>query len=77
MRIVIDNLHQDVTEDEIRKELSSFAPVEKIALIKEGSTPAAIIEMDMTREKAEVLASRIQGRIHKGKELRAFVPKFE
>lgn len=77
MRIVIDNLPQDVTEDEIRKELSSFAPVEKIALIKEGSTPAAIIEMEMTREQAEVLASRIQGRIHKGRELRAFVPLWE
>ncbi len=74
MRILIENLHQDVSEDEIRAALSPFAPVAKIALIKEGSRPAAVIEMEMTRTQAEVLAMRIDGLIHKGQELRAWVP---
>jgi hypothetical protein len=74
MRIVIGNLHQDVSEDEIRAALSLFAPVEKIALIKEGSAPLAVIAMEMTRTQAEALAMRIDGLIHKGQELRAWVP---
>ena len=74
MRILIENLHQDVSEDEIRAALSPFAPVEKIALIKEGSRPAAVIKMEMTRTQAEALAMRIDGLIHEGGELRAWVP---
>lgn len=74
MRIMIENLRQDVSEDEIRAALSPFAPVEKIALIKEGSMPAAVIKMEMTRTQAEALARRIDGLIHEGRELRAWVP---
>ncbi len=74
MRIVIENLRQDVSEDEIREALSPFAPIEKITLIKEGSTPVAIIAMEMTHRQAEALAIRIDGFIHKGQELRAWVP---
>ena len=74
MRIMIENLRQDASEDEIRAALSPFAPVEKIALIKEGSAPLAVIEVEMTRTQAEVLAMRIDGLIHKGQELRAWVP---
>ena len=74
MRIVIDNLPHDVSEDEIRQDLSPFAPVEKIALIKEGSMPTAVIQMEMTRTQAEVLAMRIDGIIYKGQELRAWAP---
>jgi hypothetical protein len=74
MRIMIENLRQDASEDEIRAALSPFAPVEKIALIKEGSAPLAVIAMEMTRTQAEALAMRIDGLIHKGQELRAWVP---
>jgi hypothetical protein len=74
MRIMIENLRQDVSEDEIRAALSPFAPVEKIALIKEGSAPLAVIAMEMTRGQAEALAIRIDGLIHEGRELRAWVP---
>ena len=74
MRIVIENLRQDVSEDEIREALSPFAPIEKIALIKEGSAPLAVIAMEMTRTQAEALAIRIDGFIHKGQDLRAWVP---
>jgi hypothetical protein len=74
MRIMIENLHQDVSEDKIRAALSPFAPVEKIALIKEGSAPLAVIAMEMTRAQAEALAMRIDGLIHEGRELRAWVP---
>ena len=74
MRIVIENLRQDVSEDEIREALSPFAPVEKITLIKEGSAPLAVIAMEMTHRQAEALAMRIDGLSHKGQELRAWVP---
>jgi hypothetical protein len=74
MRIVIGNLPDDVSEDGIRGALSPFAPIDKIKLVKEGDTPSALIEMEMTREQAEALAKRIHGRIYKGRELRAWVP---
>jgi hypothetical protein len=74
MRIVIGNLPDDVTEEGIRESLSALAPVDTIALLKESGTPSAIIEMEMTREQAEALARRIQGRIYRGRELRAWVP---
>jgi hypothetical protein len=48
--------------------------VENIKLVKEGDTPSALIEMEMTREQAEGLAKRIHGRIYRGRELRAWVP---
>lgn len=76
MRIVIENLPHEASEDEIREALSPFAPVEKIALIKEGNMPAAVIEMEMTRAQADALAKRISGRFYKGQELRAWVPRF-
>lgn len=74
MRIVIGNLPDDVSEEGIRGALSPFAPIDKIKLVKEGDTPSALIEMEMTREQAETLAKRIHGRIYKGRELRAWVP---
>lgn len=77
MRIVIENLPHDVSEDEIRQDLSPFAPVEKIALVREGSMPAAVIETDMTRAEAVALAMRIDGLIHKGQRLHAWVPLWQ
>lgn len=74
MRIVIENLPRDVSEDEIRKDLSPFAPVEKIAMVTEGSMPTEVIEMGMTRAQAIMLATRIDGLIRKGQRLHAWVP---
>jgi hypothetical protein len=74
MRIVVGNLPDDVSEEGIREALSPFAPVDKIKLVREGDAPSALIEMEMTRQQAEALAKRIQGRIHQGRELRAWVP---
>ena len=74
MRIVIGNLPDDVSEEGIRTALSPFAPVDKIKLVKESGTPSALIEMEMSRQQAEALAKRIQGRIYQGRELRAWVP---
>ena len=74
MRIIVGNLPDDVSEEGIRTALSPFAPVEKIKLVKEGATPGALIEMEMTRAQAETLAKRINGRIYQGRELRAWVP---
>jgi hypothetical protein len=74
MRTVIENLPRDVSEDEICKDLGPFAPVEKIALVKEGSMPTAVIEMDMTRAQAIMLATRIDGPIRKGQRPHAWMP---
>lgn len=75
MRIVIENLPQDVSEDEIRAALASrhFGEVGEIELIKQGSAPAALIEVD-TREMADSLVRHINGHFYKGRELAAWVP---
>jgi RNA recognition motif-containing protein len=77
MRIVIGNLPDTVSEEGIREALSAFAPVEKIKLVKEGATPSALIEMEMTRAQAEALAKRIHGRSYEGQQLRAWVPTMD
>lgn len=77
MRIVIGNLPDDVSEEGIRETLRAFAPVDSITLVREGGTPSAVIEMEMTRGQAEALAQRIQGRMHQGRELRAWVPAMD
>lgn len=78
MRIVIENLPRDVSEDEIREALRPFTPVEnpveKITLIKEGSEPAALIDMEMSRVGAGALAARIDGYLYKGQRLHVWVP---
>jgi RNA recognition motif-containing protein len=74
MRIVIGNLPDDVSEDGIRTALSPFAPVDKIKLVKESGTPTAVIEMEVTRAQADVLAKRISGRMYQGRALNAWVP---
>jgi hypothetical protein len=74
MRILIGNLPDDVTLDGIRETLSAFAPVDTITLFHESGTPTALIELETSREHAEALAKRIQGRMYKGRELRAWVP---
>ena len=77
MRIMVGNLPDDVTEDTIREALSDVAPVNAIKLVPEGGAPSAMIEMEMSRADAEALARRIHGRIHEGRELRAWVPLFD
>lgn len=74
MRIVVANLPDNVSEEEIRTALSPFAPVDKIKLVKESGTPSAVIDMEMTRPVAETLAKRITGRAYQGRQLRAWVP---
>jgi RNA recognition motif-containing protein len=74
MRILIGNLPDDVTEASIQEALSAFAPVEAIKLYSESGTPTALIELETSREHAESLAKRIQGRAYKGRQLRAWVP---
>lgn len=74
MRIVIGNLPDDVSEEAIRDALSPFAPVDAIKLVRESGSPSAIIEMAMTRDQAEALARRVEGRIYQGRALSAWVP---
>ncbi|MBX9629449.1 MAG: RNA-binding protein [Burkholderiales bacterium] len=77
MRIVVGNLPDDVSEEAIRDTLRAFAPVDRITLVREGGAPSAVIDMEMTRGQAEALAQRIQGRLHQGRELRAWVPAMD
>ena len=77
MRIVIEHIAQDATEDDIRSALSTFAEVEKITLVTQCKEPLAIIEVKMTRPQAQSLASRINERIYKGRRLTAWVPFFK
>lgn len=77
MRVVIGNLPDDVSEDGIREALRPFAPVDKILLVKDSGTPSAVIDMEMTRGQAEALAERINGRMHQGRSLRAWVPTMD
>jgi hypothetical protein len=77
MRIVITNLPDDASEEEVRGALGAFAPVEKIKLANESGAPSAVIEMEMTRAQAEALAKRIDGRSYEGRELRAWVPTMD
>ncbi len=74
MRIMIGNLPNDATEDGLREVLAGVAPVDSIKVFKEGSAPSAMIEMEMTKLQADLLVKRIQGRIYKGSELRAWLP---
>jgi len=78
MKIVIQNLPRDVSEDEIREALRPFTPaenpVEKITLIKEGSEPAALIDLEMSRVGAGALAARIDGHFYRGQRLHVWVP---
>ncbi|MBF6989590.1 RNA-binding protein [Cupriavidus sp. IK-TO18] len=76
MRIVIQNLPHDVSEDRVREALSAYAPVEKVTLIVEGDMPTAVIEMEMTRAEATALARRISGHIYHGQRLQAWVPRW-
>lgn len=77
MRIMVGNLPDDVAEETIREALSDVAPIASIKLVSEGGAPSAMIEMELTRAEAEALARRIQGRIYRGRELRAWVPLFD
>ena len=73
MRIVIENLPKDVSEEEIREALSRWAQVGTIKLIKEGSAPTTLIEVE-SRELADALVRHINGHFYKGRELAAWVP---
>jgi hypothetical protein len=48
--------------------------VDAIKLFNESGKPTALIELETSREHAEALAKRIQGRIYKGQPLNAWVP---
>ena len=77
MRIMVGNLPDDIAEEAIREALSDVAPINAVKLVTEGGTPTAMIEMELSRADAEVLARRIQGRMYQGRELRAWVPLFD
>jgi hypothetical protein len=77
MRIVIGNIPDDSTEESLREALSQFAPAESITIVPEGSAPSAVIDMAMSKDRAEALAKRIQGRIYRGRALTAWVPAMD
>jgi hypothetical protein len=71
---VVGNIPDDSTEDSLREALREFAVCESIAINRDGSALSAIIEVVMTREQAQNLAKRIQGRLYQGRSLTAWVP---
>ena len=73
MRIVIENLPKDVSEEEVREALRPFAEVGTIKLIKEGSAPTTLVEVE-SRELADALVRRINGHLYKGRKIAAWVP---
>ena len=73
MRIVIENLPQDVSEEQIREALSPWAQVGEIKLIREGSAPAAVVDVD-SRPTADSLVRHINRHFYKGQELAAWMP---
>jgi hypothetical protein len=77
MRIVIGNLPDDSTEESLREELASLAPVEAITIARESSPLTAVIETGLPRTEAEHLAKRIHGRSYRGHTLTAWVPKMD
>jgi len=74
VRIVIGNIPDDSTEDSLREALGDVAVCDTVTINRDGSAPTAIIEVAMTRDKAQALAKRIQGRLYKGQPLTAWVP---
>ena len=77
MRIVIGNIPDDSTEDSVREALSSFAMTGPITINRDGSAPTAMIDVAMTKEQAQALARRIQGRMYEGRALTAWVPSMD
>ena len=56
-------------------EMTTQEEAEKaIKLFNESGKPTALIELETSREHAEALAKRIQGRIYQGRPLNAWVP---
>ncbi len=74
MRLVVGNIPDDSTEDSLREALLDVARCETVTINRDGSTLTAIIEVAMTREQAQALAKRLQGRMYKGRPLTAWVP---
>jgi hypothetical protein len=74
VQIVIGNIPEDSTEDSLREALEPFTLAEAITINRDGSAPTAVVEVVMTREQAQALAKRIQGRLYKGHPLTAWVP---
>jgi len=74
MRIVIEHIAHDATEDSIRAAFTTFAEVGKVTLLVHCRDPLAIIEVKMTQAQAQAMASRINDRIHEGHRLNAWVP---
>ena len=77
MRIVIGNIPDDATEESVREALSSFAMTGPITINRDGSAPTAMIDVAMTKEQAQALARRIQGRVYEGRALNAWVPSMD
>ena len=74
MKVVVGNLPDDITEDQVREALAVYAPVDAITLVAESGAPTAVIELEITRAQAEDLAKRIRGRVRAGRQLTAWVP---
>ena len=77
--VLVGNLPPEVHEDDLYDALEGLGYELNVKLVREGDEErvTAIVRFDgMTRGAAEQLAKKINGRIAKGRELRAYVPLF-
>jgi hypothetical protein len=77
MRIVIENLPHDATEDSLREALGPFAEVAETTIVRQCKEPLAVVVVNMTRAQAQAFVSRIDERIYRGHRLNAWVPLWD
>lgn len=77
--VLVGNLPPDVHEDDLHDAFEGLGYELDIKLVREGNEErvTAVVRFDgITRGVAEQLAQQINGRISKGRELKAYVPLF-
>jgi RNA recognition motif-containing protein len=77
MRIVIENLPRDATEDSVYEALGPFAELGRITIVRQCKEPLAVVVVNMTRIQAQAFVSRIDERIYHGHRLHAWVPLWD
>lgn len=70
MKMLITGLRLGVTPDEVRQGMEKLGPVDKVEIVPTKSDHAkdcwAIVEMPISAEKAEQIASRVTDLWHEG-----------
>ena len=76
-KVMVGNLPAGTTVDEVREELASTgAPILAVEAVKEGNPDKLtfVVELDIDRETAKVMADRRRDRFFKGRKIDVYVP---